>query len=264
MPQQFDHLVLLVHDAIKAAEDFRALGFTLSSRADVGEQKMDNRFICFADGSYILLCSFRDTVASKSHRLMPLLAAGEGWADYSLLVPSVDPYLQQLTAAKLPVAAPVTVANTLADGSKWGLSLLMTGHGVGDGALPFLIEDKAGRQHRIPAAGATAQPAGATGIGSVTVVTRSLADVERSLAIVYGAGRPIAPPSPEARAAMRFEFGGRHADVLEVPPGPGEMGRYVAERGSGLFAARLSLPPGASPRGLMDLKLSHGARIALG
>ena len=68
MPQLFDHFVLLVHDAVKAADDCRKLGFTLASRADVGEQRMANRFICFADGSYILLCSFLDMAASKSDK----------------------------------------------------------------------------------------------------------------------------------------------------------------------------------------------------
>ena len=106
----FDHLVLLVHDLEAASADFRRLGFTVLERVDTEHGATRFRFISFADGAYILLTAFADDEARAGHRLGEVLDHGEGWADYSLVVPDAGAVAAALGAAGHETRGPVRVS----------------------------------------------------------------------------------------------------------------------------------------------------------
>lgn len=241
MSLPFDHLVLLVHDLNAAARDFAALGFTVQERADTEHGKTHFRFVCFDDGSYILLTAFTSAEGQATHRLGEVLAAGEGWADWSFTVPSAQDAADALKAEGLPVRGPVPVSNVIADGSRWALELTLTGRGAeGDVSLPFVVSDVEGRPARIPAPVPHAN--GATGIAGLSISTAGPAAVGRTLKAL--GGRETAPG--------RFDFGRVWVEVL---PASTPLGRA----GGGMVKAVLS---GGAVREF-DTALTHGAPLAM-
>ncbi len=243
----FDHFVLLVDDLDAAARDFAALGFTVLDRADTSHGTTIFKFVSFADGAYILLTAFTSEAGRAAHRLGPVMDAGEGWADYSFVVPDTHAAGAALTAAGYPTRGPVSVSNVLAGGEKWALDLLMTGRGAkGDVALPFLISDVEGRAHRIP--GPSQHANGANGIASVTVSTANPRRVADTLVAI--GGRDVAMPD-----GIRVHFDGCHVDILTLEAAP--QGRP----GGGIVGISLT---GGAAGNTLDLSLSHNAPMTLG
>ncbi|SFU21188.1 VOC family protein [Mesorhizobium sp. YR577] len=210
----FDHLIILVHDLEAAVRDYEALGFTVQQREDSVEGSMLNRFICFADGSYLLLSTFAEPAKAAAHRVGRYLASGEGWADYSFVVDDVEAVHGRLASAGLPTRGPVKVANTLATGEAWSLDLLMAGVGAdGDDALPFIVEDKQGRSHRIPAARAHSN--GATGIAGIRLAVASSPSIVKALEIMAGHALKTTSVTVAKKAATRVAFGCGWLDIVE-------------------------------------------------
>lgn len=224
MNPALDHLIVLVNDLDAAAADFSALGFTVCRRADRIEGSMLNRFICFADGSYILLSAFADPVASAGHRLAPLLKRGEGWADYSFVVEDLGGVVDRFRAAQMPTRGPIAVSSELSDGRKWSLDLLLAGIGAGgDEALPFVVQDREGREARIP--DLTTHQNGAIGLAGLRVAAASPDRVIAGLECV--AGRALS--SEPAETGRRVHFGTGWVDIVEDRARkPGEGGLMQA------------------------------------
>ncbi len=221
MPNGFDHAIVAVHDLAKAAAGFAALGFTVTNRPDVGATETENRLICFQDGSYIEIFSFRDPSKPSEHRWAPLLKGGDGWVDYSVHVDDVAAAHAKLAVAGVATTGPRNGGRALADGRRWGVAVLMAGRGVGSPVLPFLIEDTEARNVRVPDGPAAVQPHGATAVVGVTLLAARLGAVDAALAAVYGPGTAVAPRIDGARAAMRYDFAGRWVEVIEparLPP----------------------------------------------
>ncbi|WP_323035921.1 VOC family protein [Pararhodobacter sp.] len=238
----FDHFVLLVNDLDAAARDFEALGFTVLERADTSHGTTIFKFVSFADGSYILLTAFTSDEGRKGHRLGTVLDAGEGWADYSFVVPDATAAGTALVSAGFAARGPVSVSNVLAGGEKWGLDLLMTGRGAGgDAALPFLISDVEGRGHRIP--GPSTHANGATGIASVTVSSANPRRVADTLVAI--GGKDVATPH-----AIRVHFGAEFVEILTLEAAPN------GRPGGGIVS--VTLKGGAAGQAL-DLTLAHNA-----
>ncbi|MCB1387603.1 MAG: VOC family protein [Rhodobacteraceae bacterium] len=241
MPIPFDHFVLLVQDLDQAARDFAALGFTVQTRADTEHGKAEYRFICFDDGSYLLLTAFTSPEAQATHRLGEVLAVGEGWADWSFTVPDAKAAAAALAAAGLPTRGPVAVSNVIADGSKWALELLMCGRGCGgDVCLPFVVSDVEGRSARIPAPKPHAN--GATGLVGLSLSTADATTVGRTLALLGGT----------QTARGQFDFGKVRVEVLPLDTPQGRPG-------GGMVKAVLS---GSTAREF-DIAQTHGAPLAM-
>lgn len=244
----FDHLVLLVHDLDRAVKDFEALGFTVLERADTSHGSTIFRFVSFADGSYLLLTAYTSAEGMKGHRLGTVLEAGEGWADYSFVVPSANAAGEALKARGFPTKGPVKVSNVLAGGEAWGLDLLMTGRGAGgDNALPFLVSDNEGRGHRIP--GPSRHANGAGGVRSVTVSTGDAARVVDTLVAIGGKAKAGAPKG------QRVRFADTWVDVVSMADAPG------GRPGGGMVEVVIATDAGEER--MLDLALSHGAPIRL-
>jgi catechol 2,3-dioxygenase-like lactoylglutathione lyase family enzyme len=248
----FDHLVLLVHDLDAAVADFGALGFTVLERADTSHGSTLFRFIPFDDGSYILLTAFAGEDGRKGHRLGSVLDSGEGWADYSFVVPNATEAGEALKAGGFAAKGPVKVSNVLAGGEAWSLDLLMTGRGAGgDVALPFLVSDNEGRNNRIP--GPSRHANGARGIAGLTVSTGDPKTVIDTLAAIGG--------EKEAGAAKgaRVRFSDVWVDV--IPLAEAKAGRP----GGGMVDVTVVSEAAGQPAGgrLVDIGKAHGAPILL-
>lgn len=247
-----DHFIVLVADMDRAVADFEALGFTVSERADSTSHGAIYRFVVLADGAYILLTAFTDPAVRARHRLAPVLDEGEGWADYSFVVPSVADAAAAMGRLGSPVAGPVEVANTLRGGERWGLNLLMTGRGTGgDDALPFVVEDVAGRDHRIPSFRPHAN--GAKSVAAVRIASTQPERTADALVALTGAARAAQAATVDGRTAVRLEAGEAAIEVFDDGVAP-RLGRT----GGGLYELELT---GETPVELMDLALAHGARI---
>lgn len=251
---RFDHLVLLVRDLDKVTTDFEKLGFVVLERNDTSHGPTRFRFVSFNDGAYILLTAFSSDEARAAHRLGPVLAAGEGWADYSFLVDDARATGRSLKAAGIPVAGPVEVANTVAGGHKWALDLLMAGRGTeGDVALPFLVSDRQGARHRVP--GPSTHANGANGVAGVKVASAEPAGVVAGL-LAMGGKRTAGGPTD--RRDTRVGVSNGWVDIV--------AGDALSSRPEGgLFEVHLSCDrPDLPPEGeLLDIDLTHGAAIRL-
>lgn len=235
----FDHLVLLVHDLDAAAQGFERAGFTVQERADTEHGKTRFRFICFDDGTYILLTAFASPEDQAAHRLGGVLAQAEGWADWSFCLPDVDATAAAMSAQGLPNAGPVPVSNVIATGETWALRLLMCGRGAeGDPALPFVVSDVEGRSARIPAPKPHAN--GATGMTALSLSTGAPEVVGATL-LALG-GRETAPGV--------FDYGAATVTVL-----PESAGRP----GGGIVEVVLTGPEDRS----FDSAATHGAALRM-
>lgn len=258
----FDHAILGVRDLHRAEADLRSLGFTVIARPDVGATDTENRLICFSDGSYIEVFAFRDLAQPGTHRWAPVLAKGDGWLDYSLHVADVNAEAQRLKQAGLATVGPRTGGRALADGRRWGVSVLLVGRGASNPVLPFLIQDTEARATRVPGGNAARQPAGVTGIVGIRLLTTALAAVESALDAVFGAGTPAAHPG--AAAARRYKFGGRWVEIIQPTDDGTEMPTHLRLRGEGVYEVLLGRPGETGDEGtLLPAQATHGARLRL-
>ena len=248
---QVDHIVHLVNDLDKACADFASLGFTVQERADTKHGGTSFRFVCFADGSYILLTAYASKEAAASHRLGNILAEGEGIADYSFVVPDLEAAIARGRAAGATLGKINDVNNVVQSGAQWGLRLLVSGRGSGgDEALPFLVQDVAGRDIRIPPAVPHAN--GATGIAALTVGAADPVATAKILGALLDAA-----VGPGDDGAQVMQAGPTRVQI--VPNSEGLPGRRAA---GGLASIRIhtSKQQGAGP---LDLALAHGGQITL-
>lgn len=232
MLRRHDHTIFLVPDPAEldaVAAKFAAAGFLITERDDLGKElaATAQKLICFADGSYIEILTIRDQAARARHRFAHLLSLGNGWADYAIDCEGLDEDRARLVAAGLPVDGPHDHSRSLRDGRPWGVRLILAGIGAGFPGLPFLLEDTAGRELRIPIE-RTEHPNGITGTAGVTVAVKSIAAVKSQFDVVFGAGA--------ARGqGLRYILGSQWVEVVETD---------VTARGDGVSLVTL-LKPGA-------------------
>lgn len=251
----FDHVVLLVNDLDEAAANFTKLGFKVQERADLNASHGATvfRFVSLDDGSYILLTAFSSDEARARHRLGPCLENGEGHADWSFTVANAASLGAELKQAGFPVTGPVDVSNVVEGGHKWGLDLLMLGRGAeGDPALPFVVSDNEGREHRIPAPVAHAN--GANAMRGIRLVSVNAETVIKTL-VALG-GKEIGA-SPDNGAARRVDFGATWVDVATSDTAIA-AGKEILE--IVLTSTDAKLPAEGQ---VLDMALSHGGAIRL-
>jgi hypothetical protein len=263
-----DHTIFLVADPSEldaVAQRFADAGFLITERDDEGKDKAPTvqKLVCFADGSYIEIMTIRDPAAQARHRFAHLLPLGNGWADYSIYTDALDADRARLAAAGLPLSGPHDHAKRLTDGRLWGVRLILAGIGAGHPALPFLLEDTAGRDLRIPRVH-TAHPNGVTGTLGLTVAVRSLAEARPQFAALFRPGKPADGAPEDAWRAERFALGRQWVDVVEAGEPPSSLGRDISRRGEGLASVTFARPGTGAARPL-DLDLgTHAAAFVAG
>lgn len=217
----FDHAIYLVTEPDgldAAAQRFAGLGFTITERDDADRQTAATaqKLICFADGSYIEILAIRDVAARRRHRFASLLDGGDGWADTSVHTDDLATIAARLQHASLPLRGPLDHERRLASGEPWGVRLILPRIGAGHPALPFVIEDIAGRDLRIPTAGRR-HANGVTGTAGVSTSVRDLEVLRPGFEALFGPAMPAAPPLHDCLRSLRYAVGPHWLDVIERP-----------------------------------------------
>jgi hypothetical protein len=123
---------------------------------------------------------------------------------------------------------------------------------------PFIIADETGRDERVPRQRTHAN--GVTGVGTVTVAVGDVPTVRRWYADILGTpGRDVERTDLQASGA-RFTVGPATLDFVAPKTGAGPLADWLHTRGPSPYAATLKTRAG--PKGPLDLKHTHGARLS--
>jgi hypothetical protein len=241
-----DHLIYWVQDPgdmARTCSAFEDAGFVLTDRDDAGRDSAptQQRLICFQDGSYIEILTVRDAAARRAHRLEPLGRQGNGWADYSLLTDDLDGDQTRMRRAGFPVSDTRFHEKKLVDGRPWGVRLINIGIGTGHPALPFVLQDTAGHDLRIPRDN-TQHPNGAQGTRGVRLIVRDLAPAVASLSALLGASERAGDPPPGAGEGRRFRVRDQWVDVFAPQADAADLDRHLERRGDSILSVVFSGP----------------------
>lgn len=184
---RIDHIILHVDDMGVATAQFAAHGFSVQSRADAGPSHgTESRFVVMEDGAYILLMRFSDPAKKAAHRLHRFLKTDLGFVDYGIGVDDAGAAETRFRALELEPSRTMEMRNVLADGTPWGVRLFTVGRGAPGGrdALPFVVQDLAAREGRVPAFRAHAN--GARRIAALHIEARDPQEAARLLSAGIG------------------------------------------------------------------------------
>jgi catechol 2,3-dioxygenase-like lactoylglutathione lyase family enzyme len=183
MLRQLDHVVFVVRDLPAAIDDYRRRGFTVTPGGEHADGQTHNAVVPFTDGSYLELVAFHDLGRSLTHPWWNIAADGGGLADFALL--SDDLAADTAALADLVKNPAREGGRTRPDGVelRWRTAVLKS-------PLPFVIEDVTPRELRVPGGAASDHANGATGIASVVVGAKDIADTEWRYASLRERGAP--------------------------------------------------------------------------
>jgi hypothetical protein len=248
-----DHIVIVVNDLGRAAEDYARLGFTVvpGGKHPVGTH---NVLISFADGSYVeVLAFYRE---APEHRWWQPLQAGERLVDFCLQTDDLAGDTEKLRAAGVAINDPVPWSRVRPDGYelKWLLSLATGNH---RGVAPFLIQDITPRDERIPRQ--LEHKNGITGIASLTVAVTRISIISHWYETALGtAGRRFEDRRLRAEG-LRFTIGGHVAEFIMPAEPESPLTDWLKLYGPSPYAATLRSP--TSPLAVFDGRFTHGANL---
>jgi catechol 2,3-dioxygenase-like lactoylglutathione lyase family enzyme len=153
-----DHVVIAVRDLAVAADDYRALGFTVvAGGRHPPPRTSSNALITFADGS---------NPAERWSRLLE--AHGEGIIDFALIPEDLPRAVEEAKSRGLALNGPIAGQRLRPDGTlvKWQTARQATFD------LPFLCADVTPRGLRVPEGEARVHPNGALGIDRITAAVK--------------------------------------------------------------------------------------------
>jgi catechol 2,3-dioxygenase-like lactoylglutathione lyase family enzyme len=248
-----DHLVIVVRDLERAAEDYRSLGFTVvpGGQHPVGSH---NALISFQDGSYLEIIAFyREAI---EHRWWDPLRKGERLVDFCFQTDDLRGDTAKLQAAGVAINNPVPWSRKRPDGFelKWLLSLATGSH---RGVAPFLIEDVTPRRERIPREFDHAN--GIVGIEKLNVAVGELGPIAKWYSALLGlAGEPT-HAEPIGADGLRFRAGPHLVEFVTPRDAASPLINWLREFGPSPYAAVLhsSDPAGKA----FDSQLTHGANL---
>jgi catechol 2,3-dioxygenase-like lactoylglutathione lyase family enzyme len=253
MIQGIDHLVIVVNDLRRAAEDYAHLGFTAvpGGKHPVGTH---NVLIPFADGSYIEIIGFYRE--APDHRWWQALKTGERLVDFCLQTDDLQGDTEKLRAAGVAINDPVPWSRTRPDGYelKWILSLAT---GADRGLAPFLIHDVTPREQRIPHQ--VEHPNGIIGIASLTVAVDGLSKISRWYETVLGFEGERLRHELFGGEGLRFKIGRHLLEFVSPTELTSPLIDWIKTYGPSPYAATLH-SRGSSPR-VFDTRLTHGANL---
>ena len=251
-----DHLVIVVKDLERAADDYRQLGFAVvpGGQHPVGSH---NVLISFADGSYLEIIAFyREAI---DHRWWEPLQKGERLVDFCLQTDDLRGDTKKLQDAAVAINNPVPWSRQRPDGYelKWLLSLATGSH---RGVAPFLIEDVTPRSERIPQQFVHANQI--TGIEKVIVAVGELGQIGKWYGALLGnKGEPFADATLGADG-LRFQVGPHGFDFVSPRAANSPLIDWLREYGPSPYAAVLKSAKGTGPT--LDVQLTHGAQLLIG
>ena len=253
MIQGIDHLVIVVKDLDRAANDYEQLGFTVvpGGRHPVGSH---NALISFQDGSYLEIIAFYREAAD--HRWWAPLSKGERFVDFCFQTDDLRGDTKKLKDAGAAINDPVPWSRKRPDGYElqWLLSLATGSH---RGVAPFLIEDVTPRSERIPQE--FHHKNGITGIEKITIAAGELAQIEKWYGALLGAEGEKITDSPLAAEGLRYKAGAHGLEFLTPRDATSPLIEWLRLHGSSPYAAFLK-GSGAPPK-RFDSALTHGANL---
>lgn len=188
MPPLLDHIIVLIeYEELISPPSWITDNFTLTPGGRHGDNKTENKLICFQDGSYIELISFIDN--SKAHR------SGHWWGDREYGVidfafthsdGSSASHFSELSSrldrlhvdqekdrnVKVEYASPQEGARLRPDGKevKWEVTFPVVDTGYKRGELPFFCHDVTDRSLRVPGEKKNVEhPCGAYGLLEMSI-----------------------------------------------------------------------------------------------
>ncbi|HOB66452.1 VOC family protein [Ottowia sp.] len=277
---QLDHVVLAVNDLAAAADDFRALGFTVTPGGEHRGRSSHNALIVFDDGAYLELKAWRAPAPDEAW-WRTLDAHGDGLVDCALWPASVPAALADAHARGLhTLRGPVPGRRARPDGAdvRWETAR----HDTPD--VPFLCADLTPRALRVPEGAARQHANAATGVACVQMATHDLAQTARRHQALLGTGLSWQWAGRDGdMAGLRYRLGGAdfelfgplaladQADIaiqlIAIDASPHSAFDAARARlighGEGPFACRLRAAEG-TPARVLDPARTHGARLVLG
>ncbi len=250
-----DHLVIVVQNLERAAQDFADVGFTVvaGGKHPVGSH---NVLMPFADGSYVEVIAFYRKAAD--HRWWDPLQHGERLVDYCLQTDDLRGDTAKLRAAGIDIKDPVPWSRTRPDGYelKWLLSLA----GRSDrGVAPFLIEDITPRQERIPQQ--FTHRNGALGIVKLVIAVEHAAKIGAWFQNAFGVSGERLENAALAAHGLGFTIGPHILEFLSPISDQSPLSSWLRRHGPSPYLAEIRT---ASATGhLLDARLTHGARFYL-
>jgi hypothetical protein len=253
MLKGIDHLVIVVNDLGRAADDYAALGFTVvpGGQHPVGTH---NVLISFADGSYIEIIAFYRE--AREHRWWRPLQSGERLVDFCLQTDGLQGDTEKLRAAGVAINDPVPWSRSRPDGYElnWVLSLATGEH---RGIAPFLIEDVTPREERIPRE--VEHNNGTIRIAALTIAVNELSKISRWYETVLRAKGEHFKHHVFGGEGLRFRIG-PHRLELVMPTAPNSpLNDWIRAYGPSPYAA--TLQSHSSSSAVLDRRLTHGANL---
>jgi hypothetical protein len=253
MIQGIDHIVIVVKDVGKAAQDYRDLGFTVipGGQHPVGSH---NVLISFQDGSYLEIIAFyREAL---DHRWWNPLQKGERLVDFCFQTDDLRGDTKKLQDAGVAINNPVPWSRKRPDGFelKWLLSLA-----TGDqrGVAPFLIEDVTPRSERIPRE--FNHDNGVIGIEKVTVAVSEIAPIEKWYGALLGDKGVEVIDATLRAAGLGYRVGAHRLDFLAPQDAASPLSDWLREFGPSPYSALLKSVKRAEKS--FDPRLTHGANL---
>jgi len=274
---QLDHVVLAVHELARAADDFRALGFTVTPGGEHAGRSSHNALVVFDDGAYIEIIAWRAAAPDESW-WRALQAHGEGLVDHALLPTSVPEALAAAQARGLStLRGPLDGGRLRPDGVRlaWQTARSDTPD------LPFLCGDLTPRALRVPEGRARRHANGAIGVACVQLATDDPVGAAAHYRALLGPDIALAQTTQVGEIArLHYRLRGTDFEIFGPPaeaaaahdglrtaaagaPGFDRAHTRSSKRGVGPFALRLLTSIGASTS-LLEPGRTHGARIELG
>ena len=265
MLHSIDHIVILVSDLGAASADWEQAGFTVIQGGTHAAGTTHNALVSFADGTYFELIAFLESgEKAQEHRWWPRVADGEGLIDYALLSDDLNADAAEARGRDLDILGPDDGGRIRLDGERLEWRSMMLGRGIGDPALPFVIEDVTARGLRVPGGDATQHTLGATRVAGLTIVTKNLDESTQALTSLLG--NPGEDVIVEEGGMLRFSLGEQWIAVLQPGDDASEAGQYLQARGDGPYEITLTTADSESESNpgtgeLLPTEQIHGARI---
>jgi catechol 2,3-dioxygenase-like lactoylglutathione lyase family enzyme len=248
-----DHIVIVVKDLEKAAQDYRELGFTVvpGGQHPVGSH---NVLISFQDGSYLEIIAFyREAL---DHRWWNPLKKGERFVDFCFQTDDLRGDTIKLQDAGVAINNPVPWSRKRPDGFelKWLLSLA-----TGDyrGVAPFLIEDVTPRSERVPQT--FNHDNGIIGIEKVTIAVVAISPIDKWYGALLGHKGVEVIDATLRAAGLRYQVGEHRLEFLAPQDVASPLTDWLREFGPSPYSALLKSAHRAEQS--FDPRLTHGAKL---
>lgn len=258
----FDHAIVAGADLDAMCEAFAGLGLEPDYGGEHAHGVTHNALLGFDDGSYVELMSVVEPGAEPERR-SEFIAEDAGPCGWALATDDVEAVAERMADRGLDgrLSQPMQRETPGGEVAKWQLLYLDDGEPGAD--LPFVIEDRTPRSHRVPCSPSVAG-------SEVTGVAATVLGVPDLEAAVGQFRRVFDLPAPERQAAPGFgaDLAGFPGQTLVLAT-PDDDGNWLADRVTaygtlpcGFLLATDDLPATAERLGTDEPTDWFGRRVA--